>query len=95
MGPLDLLNHLLNFVAPAVWMAVLVTLAARLFMKKRPVAPGLRVQVAINFIVCVVVLVLGLWAFGRDGKMATYLGMALACASAQWAQLGLWRLNTP
>lgn len=91
MGPLDLLNHLLNFLAPALWVAVLVALAARIFMKKRPVASALYAQVAINFVVGAAVLVLGLWFFGHDGKMATYTGMALLCATSQWFMLRGWR----
>jgi hypothetical protein len=91
MGPLDLLNHLLNFVAPALWMAVLVTLAARIFIKKVPAAPVLWAQVAINFIVGVVVLGLGLLFFGNDGKMASYAGLALLCATSQWVMLRGWR----
>ncbi|MDO9199376.1 hypothetical protein [Rhodoferax sp.] len=91
MDPLDLLNHLLNFVAPALFVAVLVTLSARMFMRKSPVAPVLWAQSAINFIVCVAVLALGLWFFGRDGKMLTYLGMALLCATSQWVMLRGWK----
>lgn len=91
MGPLDLLNHLLNFVAPAFFVAVLVTLAARIFMKKSPVATALWVQSAINFVVSTAVLALGLWFFGRDGKMLAYLGMALLCATSQWVMLRAWR----
>lgn len=91
MGPLDLLNHVLNFVAPALWMALLVTLAARLFMKKRPAALSLYAQAAINFVVNVALLVLGLWFFGHDGKMATYTGMVLLCATSQWIMLRGWR----
>ena len=87
----DLLNHLLNFVAPAFFVAVLVTLAARIFMKKSPVAPALWAQSAINFVVSTAVLALGLWFFGRDGKMLTYLGMALLCATTQWVMLRAWR----
>ena len=91
MSLLDLLNHLLNFVAPAFFVAVLVTLAARIFMKKMPAAPSLWAQSAINFVVNVVVLMLGLWFFGRDGKMATYTGMALLCATSQWVMLRGWK----
>lgn len=91
MGPLDLLNHLLNFVAPALWIAVLVTLTARIFIRKVPVAPVLWAQVAINFIVGVVVLGLGLLFFGNDGKMVSYAGLVLLCATSQWAMLRGWR----
>ncbi len=41
MGPLDLLNHLANFAAPALWMAVMVSLLAMIFMKKVAGAPGI------------------------------------------------------
>ena len=91
MGPPDLLNHVLNFVAPAFWMAVLVTLSARVFMKKRPAVLAGWAQSAINFAVSVAVLALGLWFFGRDGKMLTYMGMALFCATSQWLMLRGWR----
>jgi hypothetical protein len=33
------------------------------------------------------VLALGLWYYGRDGKMATYSAMVLAAASSQWLQM--------
>ena len=92
MGPFDFLNHLLNFVAPAAWMAVLVVSVDGIFMKKRPAAPALYKQLAINFIVCLGVLVFGLWLFGNDGKMATYTGMALLCATSQWLMLRGWRV---
>jgi hypothetical protein len=34
---------------------------------------------------------LGLWYFGHDGKMATYIGMVLLCASSQWLMQRDWR----
>ncbi|ABD69016.1 hypothetical protein Rfer_1282 [Rhodoferax ferrireducens T118] len=91
MDPLALLNHLSNFMAPALWLAVLMTLAARFFMKKRPQALSLYAQVAINFIVSAAVLALGLWLWGDDGKMATYSAMALFCASSQWLMRRAWQ----
>lgn len=87
----DLLNHLLNFLAPALSMAVLVTLAARLFMKKAPDPVPFWAQIGLNFLATATVLLLGLWFFGRDGKMATYIGMALMCASSQWLMQRGWR----
>lgn len=91
MGPLDLINHLLNFMAPAVWVAVVVTLLTRFFMPKKAVALPLQRQVAINFVVCLAALTLGLLLFGRDGKMATYASMALLGATSQWVMLRGWR----
>ena len=87
MGAFDLLNHLANFAAPALWMAVLTSLFARLFIKKVALARVLPAQAAINFAVCLTVLVIGLWGWGRDGKMVTYAVMTLACATSQWAML--------
>ncbi|WP_332871339.1 hypothetical protein [Rhodoferax ferrireducens] len=81
----------MNFIAPALWVAVLVALVARIFMKKRPLALALYAQAAINFVVGVGALVLGLWFFGHDGKMATYTGMALLCATSQWFMVRGWR----
>ena len=91
MGLIDVFNHLLNFLMPAAWMAALVPLSARLVSKKRPASLTLTVQVAINFAVTAMVLVLGLLVFGRDGKMGTYTAMALLCATSQWYMLRGWR----
>jgi hypothetical protein len=91
MGPFDFLNHLLNFLAPALWLAGAVTLAARVFIRKKPVALTFIGQSAINFIVSAAALGLGLWFYGHDGKMGTYTAMALLCASSQWLMLRGWR----
>ena len=91
MGPVAALAHLLNFVAPALGLGLLVTLGAHLFMKKRPLALALSTQLAINIIASGSVLVLGLWLTGRDGKMATYAAMAVACASSQWLMARGWQ----
>ena len=84
MGPLDLLNHLLNFAAPALFVGLMLALLAPILYKKVPVAHGLRAQVAINFVAGLVALVGGLVFFGRDGKMLSYAAMVLACAASQW-----------
>lgn len=92
MGPFDLLNHVLNFMAPAAWVAVMVSVVAWIFMPKRPSAQSRCAQVAINFVFCLAALVLGLLLFGRDGKMATYAAMALSVATSQWLMLRGWRV---
>jgi hypothetical protein len=91
MGFLDAANHLLNFLAPAMAVALLVALFARLFKLNRPLAQRFIAQAAINFVACAAVLTAGLWFFGRDGKMATYVAMVLVSASVQWVVLGSWR----
>jgi hypothetical protein len=84
MGLLDLLNHLLNFVAPALALALALACLAPIFMKNKALAHGLAVQFAINFVVGVLALLAGLVLFGRDGKMASYAALVLATASSQW-----------
>jgi hypothetical protein len=83
MGPLDLLNHLLNFVAPALFVGGMLAFAAPIFMQNRPQAPAKYAQAAINSVAGVAALTLGLWFFGRDGKMASYAAMAVTCALSQ------------
>jgi hypothetical protein len=84
MSVLALFNHALNFLAPALWLALLLPLASRIFIKKRAVAQTIRGQAALLFVVGVLVLLIGLVVFGRDGKMLTYLALVLASATAQW-----------
>ena len=90
-----LANHLLNFVAPAALVAVLVGVFSRpfsgLFGSKRSFTHSWRAQLAINFVVGVMVLTAGLVLLGRDGKMLTYLVLVLAMAASQWWQLGGWK----
>jgi hypothetical protein len=83
MGLLDQLNHLMNFLAPAMAVGTLLALVTPLFYGKRPLAPGLLMQAAINSIAGCAVLAIGLWYFERDGKMATYGAMLLACVISQ------------
>ena len=91
MGPLDLLNHLMNFVAPALFMAVFTSLAARLLLRKAVAAPAFWKQVTLLFAAGVAVLALGLLFYGRDGKMGTYAALVVCCASVQWILLRGWR----
>lgn len=87
-----LTNHLLNFMAPAAFVALgLVLLArvfARFFVSKPPLVAGLCAQLAIVFVANVLVLATGLVFFGNDGKMATHAAMVLVAAVCQWV---LWR----
>lgn len=91
MNLLDTLFHLLGFAAPALAVAVLVALAARLIMPRGPVALAWWSQAAVNFVAGVLVLVAGLWYFGVDGKMATYAALVVAVASCQWLGSRAWK----
>ncbi len=91
MGPLDIANHLANFAAPALGMAVLMWLFSLARRPKLPLALAKYTQAAINFVVALVVLAAGLWLQGRDGMMATYAAMVAAVATSQWVMEGGWR----
>lgn len=89
MGPLDLLNHLLNFLAPALVVGVLVAVAGRFFKQKMAVTRKIRAQAAINCVAGLLALGVGFWFFGRDGKMLSYAAMVLAVGTSQWLSAGL------
>jgi hypothetical protein len=82
------LIHLLNFAAPALVLAlslpVLARFLGRFSGRKQAASLSLLAQVAINFVAGLVALMVGLWFFGRDGKMATYAALVLVLASTQW-----------
>jgi hypothetical protein len=91
MGFLDIINHLLNFAAPAAFVALWMVLVVRFIWKKRQISDAFIRQFAIIFVVNLAVLVAGLWYFERDGKMATYLAMVLASAAVQWFRIRGWK----
>jgi hypothetical protein len=91
LGPLDFLNHLLGFAAPAFAVAVLVTLAARLVLPRGGAPRNWWAALGINFLAGLLVLGAGLWFFGRDGKMATYAAMVVGVATCQWLIGRAWR----
>lgn len=91
MGPLELTRHLLSFAAPAIAVALLVALGARLVLPAAARPASWRLAVLLNAIAGIVVLAAGLWFFGRDGKMATYTALVLAVATVQWVSARAWR----
>ena len=80
--------HLLAFVMPALAVALATSLGARWLLR-----PGSRLPLWLQWTLLSAigsaVLLLGLWYFGRDGKMATYAAMVACCASGQWVLLRL------
>lgn len=84
MGLFDGLNHLVNFFLPALALAALVPLVARLAfwrtLRARPLWPQVRLAAGCN----AAVLVAGLLLTGRDGAMATYAALVLSSALTVW-----------
>ncbi len=93
-----LANHLLNFAAPAAFLALLMVGLSGLLpfsksnaFKSKAIGkaarwsrPGWRWQLALVFAVNLLVTVGGLVFFGHDGRLLTYAFMALASALVQW-----------
>ncbi|QNP48008.1 hypothetical protein [Diaphorobacter aerolatus] len=90
MNPFIALNHLLNFVAPAFVIAVVMVGCGQLFFRQRAKLIGWIKPVAINFIVGCAVLLAGLWYFGNDGKWLSYMALSVAIATTQWVLLRGW-----
>lgn len=91
MDLLDLINHLLNFALPALVLAIVLPLSTRWTRIGRAAKARMTTQMLLHAALNVLVLAAGLWAFGHDGKMLSYLGMATVCATTQWLLLAPWR----
>ena len=87
----DILFHLLNFVAPAFALALLLPLISRLFMKKQGFLLAWWGQMLVNFVVGVVALLASVWWLGRDGRMLGYALLVVAVATSQWLLARGWR----
>ncbi|MGI4778873.1 MAG: hypothetical protein ACRYGA_12260 [Janthinobacterium lividum] len=80
----EMVLHLLNFVAPAFFMALALATLARWMFGGRASSRGFWMQAAITFVSGAAVLAIGLWVTGRDGKMATYVALVGVCGTVQW-----------
>lgn len=81
MTALLVVEHLLGFLAPALGMAALLWLALQ---ARHATRLGRGARFAVLLAAGVVVLVAGLVAFGRDGRMATYAALVLVQGSLAW-----------
>ena len=84
MGPVDLFFHLAGFVSPALALGLLMVFAGRLVPAVGRPAYTFWVHWGLLALVGTLALLIGLWWFGRDGKMASYALLLLAVATAQW-----------
>ncbi|MES2979444.1 MAG: hypothetical protein V4731_13555 [Pseudomonadota bacterium] len=91
-----LANHLLNLLAPAVFVAFAVMVLTGLIMGRR-ISPAQRTtrQRAVRFFVLVgvnlLVILAGLVLFRQDGKLMTYSALVLAAAACQWVLIKGWK----
>lgn len=91
MGFFDIVNHLSNFTAPAAFVAIFTAFFARTVLPGTTRLPGFRRLATYCFLAAFAALAAGLWSFGRDGKMASYAAMLLACATVPWVLSRGWR----
>jgi hypothetical protein len=91
MGPTDQFFHLAGFLAPALFLAIVLPGLSRLLLRKASPLIRFWPQVAVVFAASAGVLLAGLWWFGRDGKMATYGALVVAAATVQWLLVRGWR----
>ncbi len=80
--------HLLNFLAPAAFLAVTLGLGA--WALRIPRRLPLWTGIGLNFVLGSIVLGAGLALTGSDGKLTTYGALVLVMGSFQW----LLRRNT-
>jgi hypothetical protein len=84
MGPLDGLWHLLNFLAPALFVGAASAGAAKLAWRRELRGVRWRRLAGWSSAAAALALAGGLVGFGRDGRMATYAAMVVAVAVALW-----------
>jgi hypothetical protein len=84
MGPLDAANHLLNLFLPALALGALSAALVKLLWRRELATVSWARLAAPAAGAAVAVALTGLLIFGRDGRMATYTAMVLACAITLW-----------
>ena len=82
MNAFDALNHLANFVLPALLLGGLAAAGAKLLWRRALQGVALARLAAWSSAASVLALLAGLLLTGRDGAMVTYAAMVLACAAA-------------
>ena len=84
MSPLDGLWHLLNFLAPAVGVALISASLAKLLWRRELAAVSWRRLAGWSMVAGLLALLAGLLVFGRDGRIASYGALIAASALALW-----------
>ena len=84
MGPLDAFWHLANLFLPALGLGAIAAALAKLLWRRELAAVAWRRLAGPAALAAAGVTAVGLVLFGRDGKMATYAAMVVACALMLW-----------
>jgi hypothetical protein len=86
MGFFDAFDHVFNLFLPAIGLGALAAALTKLLWRRELAAVPWRKLAAPACAACAAVALAGLVLFGRDGKMAMYAGMVVACALTLWWQ---------
>jgi hypothetical protein len=84
MGPLDAFGHVLNLFLPGLALGAVTAALAKLAWRRELAAVRWRGLALWSGCVCALVALGGLVLLGRDGRIATYAAMVLACAVTLW-----------
>ena len=84
MGPIDAFWHLSNLFLSALLLGALAAALAKLLWRRELAGVRWRRLATAAAAAAAAVVLLGLVVFGRDGRMATYAAMVLACAAVLW-----------
>jgi glucose-6-phosphate-specific signal transduction histidine kinase len=84
VGPLDAVGHLVNLLLPALVLGAFAAALAKLVWRRELAGVAWRALALVSAGASACALLAGLVWFGRDGKMATYAAMVVACALALW-----------
>lgn len=84
MSPFDALWHVLNLLAPAVFVGLFTAAGAKLVFSSRLRAIAWRRLLRWSLLPTVVAAIGGLILTGRDGGMSTYVAMVTAAALGVW-----------
>ncbi|MDP4623410.1 MAG: hypothetical protein NWS85_10995 [Hydrogenophaga sp.] len=86
-----LILHVVNFVLPALVMALFMPIAGRWVMG--PANGRWLRRFGTHVVTGVLVLLLGLVVQGQDGKMSTYIGLVFTAATTEWWLRRAWHLK--
>lgn len=81
---MDLIGHVLNLLGPALGLAVWSSFGVKLLWWRALRSVSLLSLMWGAALAGATVSLVGLWAYGVDGKVLTYAGMVLACALSFW-----------
>jgi hypothetical protein len=84
MGPVDAFWHLLGLFMPALATAVMAATAVKWLWRRALTGVTWLTLALWPMAAGSLALLAGLVLLGRDGRMLTYAGMAVACALALW-----------